>query len=193
MPKVCDIRRTFLLDAMNRSQRSSQNAKQFRKNPVSRARVKGRVAFVFVAVGVLVFACGPRPRASDNVTLATTARVRVAQSDASPLTSNLDVQLKNGVRFAFHVTNTTAKKLELRFPTGQTHEVIVLDSIGREVWRWSSGRLFTQSLQNHVMRQADSLNYDLQWSNAPAGHYTAVATLASANFPVEQRREFTVR
>ena len=33
----------------------------------------------------------------------------------------------------------------------------------------------------------------LKWSGAPAGHYTAVAKLASANFPVEQRREFTVK
>lgn len=101
--------------------------------------------------------------------------------------------MKKGVTFAFHVTNTTSKKLELRFRSGQTHEVIVLDSAGREVWRWSNGRLFTQTLQNHVMRQSDSLSYDINWSDAPAGHYTAVATLASANFPVEQRREFTVR
>ena len=174
-----------------------------------RTSVKGKAVFGFITVGVLAYACGPRPHGNDAVSLSTAARVRApgatgalgargapsapGAGDASPLASALDVQMKKGVTFAFHVTNTTSKKLELRFRSGQTHEVIVLDSAGREVWRWSNGRLFTQTLQNHVMRQSDSLSYDINWSDAPAGHYTAVATLASANFPVEQRREFTVR
>ena len=32
-----------------------------------------------------------------------------------------------------------------------------------------------------------------EWHNAPAGTYTAVATLASENFPVEERAQFIVR
>ena len=164
----------------------------FRKTFFHRARVKGRVVFLFITVGVLAFACGPRPRASDAVvTNATGAQLK--RADGSPLASTLQVQVKNGVRFAFAVTNATTKKIEVTFPSGKTHELVVLDDAGREVWRWSTDRLFTQTLQNHVMRERDELSYDTAWSNAPAGHYTAVATLASANFPVEERREFTVR
>ena len=98
-----------------------------------------------------------------------------------------------GVEFAFHLTNTAGRKLQVSFPNGQTHELVVLDTVGREVWRWSTGKMFTQSLQNKVMRESDTLSYALRWTDAPAGRYVAVATLASGNFPVEQRVEFVVR
>jgi hypothetical protein len=151
-----------------------------------------KVPFTLVCIAVLAFACGPRPR-GDSATERSTAR-RAATSDAhTPLTPSLDVSVEDGVRFAFQVTNESSKKLELRFPDGRTHDVIVLDSIGREVWRWSEGRLFTQTVQNRVVRSSDSLAFEEAWKDAKPGTYTAVATLASQNFPVEQRAQFTVR
>jgi len=116
----------------------------------------------------------------------------VANADA-PLTPSLDVAVHDDVRFAFHVANEGAKKLELLFADGRTHDVVVLDSIGREVWRWSAGRLFTQSVQSKVLRVSDRIAFEEAWNDARPGTYTAVATLASSNFPIEQRVEFTVR
>jgi hypothetical protein len=52
--------------------------------------------------------------------------------------------------------------------------------------------MFTQTLQNKVLHASDSLDYDAHWQNAPAGRYTAVAMLASENFPVEARTDFVV-
>ena len=97
------------------------------------------------------------------------------------------------MRFAFTVTNASTKKLEVVFLDGRTHDLIVLDSLGREVWRWSEGRLFTQSVQNRVLRASDTILFDESWRAPSPGSYTAVATLASANFPVEQRQAFVVR
>jgi hypothetical protein len=97
------------------------------------------------------------------------------------------------VRFDFRVTNTGDQKVEVNFPSGKTHDVIVVNEAGREVWRWSRGQLFTQSLQNRVLRSSDALDWDATWEDAPRGRYTAIATLASGNYPVEQRAEFTVR
>lgn len=110
-----------------------------------------------------------------------------------PLAPSLNVSVTDDVRFAFEVANEGAKKLELLFPDGRTHDVIVLDSLGREVWRWSEGRLFTQSVQNRVLRASDSIRFEEAWKDARPGSYTAVATLASVNFPLEHRVEFTVR
>ncbi len=111
----------------------------------------------------------------------------------APLTPSLDIAVNDDVRFAFHVANDGAKKLELLFADGRTHDVVVLDSIGREVWRWSDGRLFTQAVQSKVLRASDRLAFEEAWDDARPGTYTAVATLASSNFPVEQRVAFTVR
>ena len=156
--------------------------------------MKGRLTFLLISIVVLAFACGPRPRATDPAGLNRSSRARAAQTQTSnsPLASALDVRVKDAVEFAFHLTNTADRKLEVKFPSGQAYELIVLDTRGREVWRWSTGRMFTQSLQNKVLHESDSLTYDSRWTNAPAGKYVAVATLASANFPVEKRAEFVV-
>lgn len=155
--------------------------------------MKGRIAFLFASVLVLAFACGPRPHGGDARGGAHNARTAAANPGHALLASSLDVNVSDEVKFTFKVLNTSDAKLEVRFPNGRTHDLVVLDTLGREVWRWSAGRMFTQTLQNKVLRQSDTLQYDASWSDAPSGHYIAVATLASERFPMEQRAEFVVR
>ena len=120
-------------------------------------------------------------------------RVARARHDPIELASSLDVSVSNGVSFDFRVVNPGDRKVEVNFPNGKTHEVVVLDSLGREVWRWSNGRMFTQALQNKVLHSSDTLSWEGRWRDAPAGKYVAIATLASENYPVETRAEFVVR
>jgi hypothetical protein len=172
--------------------------------------MKGKISLTLLCTAALAFACGPRTRdavSSSNTTRDTRANApsETRESDAnvtrsntprdpnSPLTPSLDVAVDNGVRFDFTVVNESRKKLELDFANGRMHDLVVLDSLGREVWRWSEGRLFTQAMVSKVLRTSDSLRYEDSWKDAKPGHYTAVATLASANFPITQRVEFTVR
>ena len=151
-----------------------------------------------ISLGVLAFACTPRPRGSEQATArsAKTQREQNARADAtSRIQSALAVNVNDvndGVRFDFRVTNAGGTKIEVNFPSGQTHEVVVLDTLGREVWRWSNGRMFTQVLQNKVLRSDDSMAFGERWKDAPRGQYVAVARLASANYPVEERTTFVV-
>ena len=153
--------------------------------------MKGRITFGLLCAAVLAFACGPRASTGDSAVAIHATHPRAA-SNAPALVSTLAVSVKNGVAMDFRVVNSGTKRLEVNFPSGKTHDVIVVDSLGREVWRWSSGRMFTQSLQNRVLHASDTLDYDALWRNAPAGKYTAIATLASENFPMEQRTDFVV-
>ena len=108
------------------------------------------------------------------------------------IAASLDVKVGDDVRFTFHVTNSSAKRVELRFPNGQTHDVAVLDAQGREVWRWSRGRMFTQSMQNKILGAGDTLTFTETWHPEHPGSYTAVASLLSQNFPAAQRAEFSL-
>ena len=100
---------------------------------------------------------------------------------------------RDGVRFALRVTNETKKHVELSFPNGQTHEFVVVDSVGREVWRWSSTRLFTQAVQNKLLSSGESMRVTEQWTHPTRhGKYTVIATLNSTNFPVQQHAEFMI-
>lgn len=108
------------------------------------------------------------------------------------IASSLEVKVGDDVKFSFHVTNRSAKRVELRFPSGQTHDLVVLDPMGREVWRWSRGRMFTQSMQNKMLGASDTLTFTESWRPERPGTYTAVALLLSQNHPVEQRAEFSL-
>jgi hypothetical protein len=158
--------------------------------------VKAPLAFGLVSLGVLAFACAPRGRNADIAERNAAQNGKRAALAAPQIESELAVQSTDtpgDVRFNFRVTNTGGGKVEMHFPSGQTHDVVVLDSRGREVWRWSEGRMFTKLIQNKILRNADTLSFGERWTDAPRGQYVAVARLASANYPVEQRTQFVVR
>ena len=149
-----------------------------------------RLVVSLLCLGAAAYACGPRPH-TDPAAAATAARTRMPNEPA--LASSLDVSVGAGVRFALHVTNTTDRRLELNFPSGQTHEFVVLDASGREVWRWSADRMFTQALQNRLVDSRETVTYEETWKPGEMrGTFTAVGTVRSDNYPVETRVEFTL-
>jgi hypothetical protein len=149
-----------------------------------RAALLSVVALALSAASSL--ACGPRSRTTES---AATKRV----TGGPPVASSLDVQATGDVRFAFHITNHAAKRLELTFPDGLTHDISVVDADGREVWRWSEGRMYTQTLQNRILDADETLSYRAAWRPETLhGTFTAVASLRSDNYPLEQRVRFTL-
>ncbi len=169
--------------------------------------------FVIPALCVVAaaYACGPQAHneASSPVKTAavlasnTTSDVAIEQQGetrrARLKDSALEAQLyvrtgESPMRLALHVMNTSKKRVELTFPTGQTHDFVILDTAGREVWRWGSGRMFTQALRNKLLGAGASLELEEEMgrvSLAP-GRYVVRATLTSQNYPLVQQTEFTV-
>lgn len=122
-------------------------------------------------------ASSPRRPVADSQILATSANVSVGQS----------------VALSLHVTNLADHSVELDFPNGQTHDFIVLDSAGHELWRWSSGRMFTQALQNKLLSSTETVTYEERWDpKGLHGDFTLVAILRSSNFPKEEKVSFRV-
>lgn len=50
------------------------------------------------------------------------------------------------ITFTLRVVNETSKSVRLSFLTSQRFDLVIKDQHGREVWRWSTGRLFLQVL-----------------------------------------------
>lgn len=145
-----------------------------------------RITVPLVAAAVLVFACGPR-------TPNPVAGVRPKAGADKGVSSHVMVDTAQGaVRFAIEVTNDSRKRVELTFPDGQTHDFIVLDAQGREVWKWSKDRLFTQAMQNRLLDAHDALIYAERWTPPARGRYTLVAQLNSQNYPVRQQVDFAL-
>ena len=112
----------------------------------------------------------------------------------SELSSTFSVHAAGRVEFDLDVRNNTKRMIELRFPTGKTHEFVVLDESGKEVWRWSKSRMFTQGLQNKLVKSKDVAEFTETWDAGDRkGKFTAIAVLPSDNHPVEERVEFELK
>lgn len=158
-----------------------------------------RLVISALVVGAVAFACAARPSRSESSALATASTRPAARhghrADDVRLASNFGVRVQNHrLRFALDVMNSGRSGVEITFPSGQAYDFVVLDSVGREVWHWAEGRMFTQALQNKVLSSGDTLRIAESW-DAPAmrGRYTAVAKLRSSNYPLEQRVDFVMQ
>jgi hypothetical protein len=145
-----------------------------------------RLAPAFFAAALVTYACGPRPPVGE-------ANARKPESGSRSLTTDVNVSVTEGVSLALRVKNAASRKVEVAFPSGLTHDFEVQDTVGRVVWRWSDGRLFTQAMQNRVLDRDESITYEADWSPKDLhGQYVAVISLRSSSHPVEQRVRFSV-
>jgi Intracellular proteinase inhibitor len=125
---------------------------------------------------------------------ARSAPVRGRRTLDGKLVPSLNVaRVGERVRFSFNVANAGSRRVEVKFPSGQTHDIVVLDSAGRELWRWAEGRMFTEARQYRWIGGGDSLLLEDGWDRPSAsGKFVAVALLKSTNYPIEHRIEFTL-
>jgi len=140
------------------------------------------------AASVVAFARGNAGHSS-KTTSATSER-----RSKELLTSKFTVNAGSRVEFNLDVRNNSLKMVELRFKDGKTHDFYVQDASGKEVWRWSKSRMFTQGVQNKLVKSRDVAVFSEQWvpSNA-RGKYTAYAVLPSENHPIEEHVEFDLK
>jgi hypothetical protein len=160
-----------------------------------------------LCLGAVAFACGPKSHTEASLVAMSISREPAPaakpqqarrpkrEAGAAKITPTFAVQVEQKtIRFALDVTNDTKKNVELTFPDGQTHDFVVLDSIGREVYRWGASRMFTQSVQNRTIDGGETMHIaERATPSLPPGSYVAVATLRSTNFPVQERVAFELR
>ncbi|MDB4917684.1 MAG: Intracellular proteinase inhibitor [Gemmatimonadetes bacterium] len=174
--------------------------------------MNSRLLITLLCAGAVALACGSLSR--NDATLAQSAGTRrheklekpvATRSTASPsqphakttasIDGNFAVNIEpHALRFALNVTNQSKKNVELAFPNGQVYDFAVLDSVGKEVYRWGQGRMFTQSVQNKRIDGGDIMRFDERVETTlPRGKYLAVATLRSSNYPMKQSSEFVLK
>ena len=173
-----------------------------------------RILIPLLLAGAVALACGSRSRADAStkpagqsarqtgmLTVAPVkpaARLAAKRDDApvaAPLKSAFVVRAEaRTIHFSLDLTNATKKNVELEFPSGQEYDFAVLDSTGREVYRWGKERMFTQSLQNRLLDGGETMRFEESAEQSlPNGSYVAVATLRSSNYPVQERVNFRLQ
>lgn len=139
------------------------------------------------AASVVAFARG-------NVGHRATLAASTEKHSQVALSSKLTVNAGEVVEFTLDVRNNTPKMLELRFPSGKTHDFIVRDASGKEVWRWSKTRMFTQGVQNKLLKSNNVATFSEGWDAADRhGKFTATAILPVEDHPIEETVEFELK
>lgn len=162
-------------------------------------RMHSRLLITLLCAGAVALACGSFTR-NDSATAKTASTVRPSSKHAKAdsivkVNGNFAVKIEpHALRFALNLTNESKKHVELSFPNGQQYDFAVIDSAGREVYRWGQGRMFTQSVRKKLIDGGQTMNIDeVAETTLPHGKYIAVATLRSSNYPMEQRSAFELR
>ena len=176
--------------------------------PVTKV-MSSRFVIPVMCVAAAAYACGPQTHTEASVQARSVTAIAVSNSApvaqqgeprrARVKNSALDAQVyvrttEAPMRLSLHVVNISKKRVELTFPTGQTHDFVILDSAGREVWRWATGRMFTQALRNKLLGPGASLQLEEEIGalKLAPGRYIARGSLASENYPLVQETEFRV-
>ena len=163
-----------------------------------RRSLPSRLTAWLLGAGALALACGPHVASNEGANATEAIRdAKPAPEGTSPLATSLNVSVDKhndqSVTLTLNITNAGDKRIELNFPSGQTHDFVVLDSAGAVVWKWSEGRLFTQAMQNKLLTSRESAKFEEKWNAGNAqGHFTVVATLRSSNYPIDEKVEITL-
>jgi hypothetical protein len=110
-------------------------------------------------------------------------------------TVSFDGPLRTGhpVTWALNVENRAKEAVTLHFTSGKDGDV-ALQQGGREVYRWSANRLFSQALRQVELAAGARHAFRLEEKAlpAPAGDYELVAVLAADPSLLPVRRPVTV-
>ena len=94
------------------------------------------------------------------------------------------------VGLVLEARNAGQAPLRLEFPTARTHDFRIVDAGGKELWRWSHGRLFAQMLTQIELAPGELRRFAAAWdqrdasgSLAAPGRYHVLATLACSPSP----------
>ena len=99
------------------------------------------------------------------------------------------------IALTLEVANRGPRPVTLQFPTAQRYDIVVHDSQGREVWRWSAGQMFAQVLGEEILPPGSvALTYGvtLRERFAP-GRYTAVGIIPAEGAPISASLDLTIR
>lgn len=107
------------------------------------------------------------------------------------LETALEVTVGDGVTFDLSVVNAGSTPIELTFRDACRADFAVYET-DREVWRYSDGRVFVQSLTEANLQPGEAATFGEAWPKPEPGDYTAEATLRVSERNVSVRTPFSV-
>jgi hypothetical protein len=102
---------------------------------------------------------------------------------------------KAPIQVSLEVSNKSQVAIHLSFPTSQRYDLSLEDETGKEIWRWSQGRLFLQMMGEEVLKPSTDGPRFRETIAAPAipGSYKLSAWISSKDRPLKATISLRVR
>ncbi|MCD7034942.1 BsuPI-related putative proteinase inhibitor [Metabacillus sp. GX 13764] len=117
--------------------------------------------------------------------------------DKDKLILHASQEVKEGsIIFVFTIHNPSDKGKKLVFKSGKKYEITVRDSGGKEVYRYSKGKMFTQAIEESSIQPGETLSYQEAWNylkeGFPTGNYKAVIEFLGTDPPLKADLKFSL-
>lgn len=97
--------------------------------------------------------------------------------------------------FSLEISNIQDKTLKLFFPTTKIYDFTVYDESGKEVYRWSGNKLFTQVVTRVILKPKEVREFNVEWEQkvgfgdkAKPGKYQIIAEVGPFWLEDEKRK-----
>jgi len=71
---------------------------------------------------------------------------------------------KEKVNITISLTNTGADNYYLEFPTTQLYDIKIKAPLGFNIYKWSDGKTFAQTITKIELKQGETINWKIQWN-----------------------------
>lgn len=99
------------------------------------------------------------------------------------------------IALTLRVVNASPKPVRLSFRTAQRFDLVVEDGQGREIWRWSAGRLFAQAFGEETLKPSggEFVARATAEGKFPSGAYTVKGAVPALEGTLSAITTLTVR
>jgi hypothetical protein len=112
---------------------------------------------------------------------------------ADALRAQLAVTVGPAVTMTLSVTNESSSPAEVRFPSAQQYEFVILSgTTGAPVWHWSADRAFALELGSRTLAPKETVTFSESWTPTARGSFLAVGALTSVSHRASATAFFTV-
>lgn len=142
----------------------------------------------FLTVAAVVLACGSCAGGGPGISgdLRNVGSVTVTFKVAPA-----PVKVGQAVRLTFRLVNNAGREEQLTFPTGQRYDFWATRD-DREVWRWSTGRVFVQQITHQSIAAQSVISFAESWTPDRAGTYVLHGELTAERYRNDLRGELLV-
>ena len=121
------------------------------------------IVLITVVTGCAAGPSEEKPKVSGS---SVTSTKRSGDFSVSLTAQPRSVESGKGVSLTLNVRNLSAEPRTFELSSSQTYDFVTYENGGEEVWRWSSGMMFTQVMGSETIEAEGSRVYKVSWSTA---------------------------